>query len=423
MLSNLPEDLLTEVLVRLSAESLWKLRRVSKSWRALIESKSFEKLHLIRGQSSPSQPDRALKLMFHGDGIGPIGSVHGFDDSSYVVAEFDSLAKLESTKVQIRLPCIRLRGRKCYTGQLRGSRNGLICVSYESFSPDGHELGVVLWNPSINSYWRLRDSPVSLDWNPENHTDVVTSYGFGYDEIRDDYKLGVSHEEPFLIRSVMPWGSHRSGVQVNHALHWILFEDGCDDEKVIVAFDLRTDKFHLVPLPPSCAQSSEDNWELGVLDGCLSFTRKSGERSSSCLWIMKEYGAKDSWTRFNFENESGCDSPCAGWGCITFGYTCEWSGNAGRKLFFIERCDYCDVKSYTQSVDEVDEEEDWKTKDKKKPFVIRTDICGRGCLYEGYIFSDSLVRPWSSRGVTQKRIPLVRRGYKFAPEDQEEESD
>ncbi|CAI9106769.1 OLC1v1005988C1 [Oldenlandia corymbosa var. corymbosa] len=82
-------------------------------------------------------------------------------------------------------------GIKLDQRRLCGSCNGLICVTHYNGYHNDLQLGVMLWNPSLNQYWRLPDSPASLDSCKRGRRLSRTKYffGFGYDETRDDYKV------------------------------------------------------------------------------------------------------------------------------------------------------------------------------------------------------------------------------------------
>lgn len=60
----IPENLLKELLVRLSAESLVRFKRVSKSWSALISSKEFSRMHLNVSLTEPKSPSKVIVRTF-----------------------------------------------------------------------------------------------------------------------------------------------------------------------------------------------------------------------------------------------------------------------------------------------------------------------------------------------------------------------
>lgn len=82
------------------------------------------------------------------------------------------------------------------------------------------------------------------------------------------------------------------------ALHWIfkisMFE------KYIISFDLDNDKFECHSLPPQCHQMA---MSVAVLEGCLCMCGHMGNVFVKYIyvWVMKEFGAWESWTElFSF---------------------------------------------------------------------------------------------------------------------------
>ncbi|KAL2475633.1 F-box protein CPR30 [Abeliophyllum distichum] len=84
------------------------------------------------------------------------------------------------------------------------------------------------------------------------------------------------------------------GILVGGALHWIRYQR--DLEQTIVAFDLTKEEFNFVPRPELLG-----NFTLTYLEnyqGCLClFCESDEEADSSIVWVMKELGIKESWTK------------------------------------------------------------------------------------------------------------------------------
>ncbi|XP_059288568.1 F-box/kelch-repeat protein At3g23880-like [Lycium ferocissimum] len=157
-------DFLTEILSRLPVKSLLRFKSVSKSWFSLICSPEFIKSHLslsaknnntdytnYRVMLRIAQPefnlkDCSLKSLLH-------------DESVIEESNLDYPMKDSSISFLIE-----------------GSVNGLICLV------SGAE-ELVLWNPSIKTYKKL---PVLISKMRDSYR---STYGFGYDEIHDDYKV------------------------------------------------------------------------------------------------------------------------------------------------------------------------------------------------------------------------------------------
>lgn len=93
----------------------------------------------------------------------------------------------------------------------------------------------------------------------------------------------------FLRNKNISW-TREGSVFVNNALHWRICDE--NDDWKILAFDLVKEEFHYLPV--SGCFPFDYRSELSVLDGCLVATCLYGMYSH--IWILKEYGAKESWT-------------------------------------------------------------------------------------------------------------------------------
>ncbi|PHU21782.1 hypothetical protein BC332_06889 [Capsicum chinense] len=106
---NLPEDLITETLLRLPVKSLLKFRSVSKSWLSLIRSPEFVKNHLLL--SATNKDYKHHSLMFK----------NGFKDCSLTALLYGSFVEVN----HLDYPGKNLKGRP----RIVGSVNGLICLA------------------------------------------------------------------------------------------------------------------------------------------------------------------------------------------------------------------------------------------------------------------------------------------------------
>ncbi|KAK4370233.1 hypothetical protein RND71_009708 [Anisodus tanguticus] len=208
-----------------------------------------------------------------------------------------------------------------YNTMVIGSCNGLLLLSNALDD-------ISLWNPSIGKYKKLPVMDVVV--REDHHT---IRFGFGYDVANDDYKvvifvevLGTEKGSPFSsdvkvysLKSNFWKGveefpyyvrnKEESGTYLNGVLHWIVSSEiKIPLDRMIVAFDLKTDKCRIIPHPPY----SDENFsvKLEVLGGCLctshafwgDFFIDDWEHLGRCLdymdiWVIKEYGVEDSWTK------------------------------------------------------------------------------------------------------------------------------
>ncbi|CAH1444716.1 unnamed protein product [Lactuca virosa] len=84
------------------------------------------------------------------------------------------------------------------------------------------------------------------------------------------------------------------GLFFNGHVHWSVF--GKDSPEKLFAFDLDNETFKLFPSPPvETIQGSHHFLSLAVLKGCLC--QSDTFESQFTLWVMREYGIKESWHR------------------------------------------------------------------------------------------------------------------------------
>ncbi|KAL5712902.1 hypothetical protein ACHQM5_015024 [Ranunculus cassubicifolius] len=226
-------------------------------------------------------------------------------DTVYVLDDFQE----SNQAVEIKLPTFRVGD--CETRMrcqnIWGSCNGVICI--QLFYSIEKESPLYLWNPSTTEYKempRLRTHPLGSG----------TAYGFGYNLDINDYEiLAVTClEDPHSYRSAVDvysvrnnrWrtfadipyetaGMTTSGVQSNSAFHWmgITSEDRRSHGQCyypLISYDPRNERCTEIPLP-----------DMELIMGCDTIVQKFGEKLCVLhdlnLWVMNEYGVKDSWTK------------------------------------------------------------------------------------------------------------------------------
>ncbi|GKA26997.1 F-box associated domain containing protein [Tanacetum coccineum] len=211
---------------------------------------------------------------------------------------------------------------------------------YDSVKDELHKHHLIFWNGSCNglvlacafnpyldlihtffvSNLTTRDCvEFPVCWHEfSNVRDECSVTGFGYDSVKDDYKVvtisksslqRVNDVHVYSLRSntwrklsnspyehSSNWcGNKRkrlSGVFVNGFLHWIAGKDS--DHGVIVAFSLADEKFSEVPDWKNYADilSGSDCLLVALGEKLAIFRSVKGE-----VWLMNEYGVKESWTK------------------------------------------------------------------------------------------------------------------------------
>ncbi|KAM3302445.1 F-box/kelch-repeat protein like [Capsicum chacoense] len=247
-----PAEILTEILSRLPIKSLLRFKSVLKSWSSLISSPEFTKYHLSLSANnnkdytnhsvmwSIAQPEVNLKEC-------PI---------------------MEETNLDYHMK------NSSISCVIEGSVNGLICLVNEAKE-------LFLWNQALRKYKKLPDFRTKLK------DDTHCTYGFGYDDIHDCYKVLCSFSITRYPRNFQEiniyslknnsWRTihfsrrvtwlNGSGKYVNGTLYWATSID-IKSGWSITSFDLRNEKWKMVERP-NCGE--EDKFlVLGVLKSNVS---------------------------------------------------------------------------------------------------------------------------------------------------------
>ncbi|XP_059637792.1 F-box/kelch-repeat protein At3g23880-like [Cornus florida] len=294
-LPHLPQPLVFEILSKLPVKSLLRFKCVSKSWRSLISDPYFIKIHL--NQSSSIQTHR--NIVFISNPFRPYGLYTARrDDNNIVVEKIDYLFKSN--------PRCQIRG--CH---IIGSCNGLTCFQVEFLlNCIDLKLNAYVVNLSTRELLQIPD----FDYFPGN---IVGVSGFGYDHCHDDYKVVKIDDNQIFVYSMRSgcWRKvedfsnkfdfrvlENDGTQLNGAINWLRIKNPKDIIHMwqrkfeIAAFSLVDEKVRMIPLPSTSVNTSFHNAsQLGVFEGCLCILPCcDGE-----LWVMKEYGVEQSWTRID----------------------------------------------------------------------------------------------------------------------------
>lgn len=278
---TLPLELIEDILRRLPVKTLKRFRAVAKLWCSLIDSERFVKLHLH--QSSVSNSHRSIFL----GGLG-----------LYSI-ELDSLDKAHVVKPPFYYKSVDGISNSC---------NGIVLVMSEP---------PVLWNPYSRDYKVLPDCSVEYPAGTGFYSKAT--YGFGYDPRNDDYKVikvvEFRNEMTYVWRNSetmiyglksncwreiegfpypLPFLRGHWRVHVNGAMHTLV--EGSDHvyEPRIMAFGVESEKHYEVVLPTRGLIRRSD-LSLDMIEGCLSLV--CSNRSGVVIWVMKEYGVKESWTK------------------------------------------------------------------------------------------------------------------------------
>ncbi|XP_028792393.1 F-box/kelch-repeat protein At3g23880-like [Neltuma alba] len=282
----LPPELIENILSRLPVKLLLQLRCVCKSWNSLISDPRFAKLHL-----RVSITDR--KFTHHNIVFcvpGPSRTVTSCPVSS-------TRERKRTNAVKLKYP---LKRQNPYDF-IVGSCNGLLCFAIRP----SH---VLVWNPSIR---KCKKSPC-LDYQKRDGSYII--YGFGCDQSidkykvvaifcynsdgRGDYKTEVSvytlGDDSWRMIQEFPLGIpyDEMGKFVSGTLNWVA-DSRSRSSLVVISLDLEKESY--VELPQPDHGDGMLTLTLGVLGDCLAILYNYGTRSD--VWIMKDFGVKESWTK------------------------------------------------------------------------------------------------------------------------------
>ncbi|XP_050281617.1 F-box protein CPR1-like [Quercus robur] len=300
MSDYIPEEVMLEILQRLPVKSLIRFRCVSKSWNSLIKSSAFINSHLTRSLSLSSNKlifrQRVDKLPLYPD----LECYKLIDDT------------IDSSSDQIQHIDCPLTSRLLFHFKLIGSVNGLFSL----FEIERY----VLWNPSIRKFITLPKPCITVKTSPYN--------AFGFDPRTNDYKVvrivfqdGTKTSEAAKIPVVEVYslneGSWRitragnsfspgfsfvdwkSSASLNGAVHFLVKDRDNKSCPLVLSFDLGDEVFRVISVPNG-AFSTSDYVRTSVIGGSLSLlchdTLENTMKRCS-IWVMKEYGVVDSWTK------------------------------------------------------------------------------------------------------------------------------
>ncbi|XP_047335426.1 F-box protein CPR1-like [Impatiens glandulifera] len=328
-MSILPDDIRYEILSRLPVKSLLRLRVTSRFWLTLIGSPNFIKSHLkqsvktknnlnlILGCVSPSlfNFSRICRLdldSVEGDGI--LQPVEINDNplrhhlyKNIIWGTCDGLLCLSNTKQDILL---WNQSTRIIVGTVNHSNihqnDGSICViDYISI--------VVLWNPSTKKSIELPFASIEIQ-NERDLDPQYRTYGFGYDNTNDDYKvvrvvvvLDVVINYEVKVYSLRSNSWHTADIFPNQypdlsgignsvaggAMHWISID--ADLKRSILAFDLGLETYRVIQQPEY--RNPEFYSCLDSFEGCLSLTCHYFSGNVD-VWLLKQYGGENEyWSR------------------------------------------------------------------------------------------------------------------------------
>ncbi|XP_059645933.1 F-box protein CPR1-like [Cornus florida] len=247
-MSQLPPDVIADIVSRLVVKLLLRFRCVSKWWCALIDSPAFIKSHLNRSIETNNHRSLFLK---------------------------DSGATIDLESLEFDNP---INWDDYFGAEMIGCCNGLLGF----LSIDDH---IVLLNPSTRKRQKLPFTPVEVPREPrcpcpddgrvERCFCPNTAYDFGCDSVNDDYKV---------VRITQLYDK----------------DDNDSFDSIVTIYSLKSNSWRRIQDFPYYFLHNRPDAALasGAFHWVVSRRPYSDTvRVRAEVWVMKEYGVKESWTK------------------------------------------------------------------------------------------------------------------------------
>ncbi|XP_021731878.1 F-box protein At3g07870-like [Chenopodium quinoa] len=298
ILVTLPEDVISEILLRLPVKSLQRFKCVSKSWNARIIDPRFMLKRFI------SSNNHELLLISH---------VKPAKRQLLSLISSETL-DIKNKHFQLSFPSSNEENRSF--AHILGPCNGIFCVF------DAKDGAISLWNPANR---QLKNLPKSHVKPPLDAYTFDLCVGFGFDDERNEYKVlafkhmclpsssTIAHAELYTLSTnkwkevdvgeeFQPTGNlpcSSSNPSVDGISSW--FEIDNHVEKVIFSFNMKNEVFTKTQLPQyNGIPSKRVHGCLASLKNSLAFIHDfplGGVSKSFDVWVLGEYGVRKSWMK------------------------------------------------------------------------------------------------------------------------------
>ncbi|KAK6114753.1 hypothetical protein DH2020_007022 [Rehmannia glutinosa] len=296
--TNLPSEIIIDILSRLPIKTIRACKCVCKSWLELLETHEFANSHL-----SKSVPG----LVIHQSEMwSELIQIFEFEDEPDI--EHHELHYNPVTEIDLNAfinPSHRSIG-------IEGSANGLLFLREINTQPNVF----YICNPITRECLELQSQEKFVYSYP-----TIVTYGFGVSKITGQHKvvrifhecvrhpdthallripksechvytLGTGSWRKFSCNATFEYNCRSIGAFMNGNLHWLVSDlKGCH---WISCFDLETEVFSKFSLP--FQKSGGFLAGLFVLGDCLCLCDNTSD-DEIVIWLMKEYGDEKSWRK------------------------------------------------------------------------------------------------------------------------------
>ncbi|KAK6918769.1 E motif [Dillenia turbinata] len=304
---EIPIHIIADIVSRLPIKAILRCRCVCKIWRDMISEPHFPKLHVSISlvyclQRSPRRPPVNVQGPFY---------MLQLEDLKDCNSDFTIRPNPDYS---ISEPIIKLIPGYNIPGDaswLVNSCNGMLCF-------DGTMPFMYICNPVLGEYITIPKPDMS------NH--VLTSFALGFSPRTDQYKVirtfkqylaadNCWEAEIYTLGSGSwthignaPFGLGRlqTNAFLNGTLHWV----GYEWKNEIRGFDFGSKQFRIIPAPPNFVIT--ENWllpcvKVGVLGGFLIMCDAKACSGALEIWMMKDYGVHESWSKMFVIDNIVCD--------------------------------------------------------------------------------------------------------------------
>ncbi|KAH7523139.1 hypothetical protein JRO89_XSUnG0084900 [Xanthoceras sorbifolium] len=289
-IEDLPSHILIDILSRLPLKAILISRCVCKTWNLLISDPLFNN----------NNTRSNAELFLGNDHSTSISRTLHWVDLDCMSATPTPTPTNYYTNLRFYLP------ESCSKYEIVNSCNGFLCLSKSIFKNPS-----IICNPVTGEYISI---PQPKD--DKNVTNNVVS-GFGYSFKTNQYKVlrlvlnnfFLRMAELYTLGTTTSWRKLGCAplapigglfpTYLNGVIHWAC--DDMDTSHFIVGFDFEQECFCVVPAPCHFdeKQKKKENMyhmNMGVLGGCLSICDVPYSTHFD-IWVMKEYGVQQSWTK------------------------------------------------------------------------------------------------------------------------------
>ncbi|XP_012842227.1 PREDICTED: F-box/kelch-repeat protein At3g23880-like [Erythranthe guttata] len=303
------EEILEEILYNLPIKSLLRFKCVSKSWHSIISGEAFIKEHLKR--SIAKDETAGLTGLTHHKLLFTYRYKYSDQTHDWLSSCLGSCSLNCNQLLPAAIEPTLYDRPDPYVGgvTISGSCNGLILIRFGRISR------LILWNPSTTKY-RVIPYP-SFEQLPLSNY-YRSSFGLWYNDESGEYKVVCIRDDGWCYQTKVygsktdSWTTIESfgrrlqegsycGKFVNGRLHWLARLDYSSTRRCrcdIISLDLAADdeKYKYETLSTNCIDYSRGAVFLRDLGGYLGLMHLTDDADVN-VWVMKEYGVRESWTR------------------------------------------------------------------------------------------------------------------------------